>query len=201
MNEAIQLTGYDNEGCMLPYEYSRHGITCPKGIQLGRSKKRWGSSAKEKSGYGPHAPPAVDINMKGEFGPAFSYAVHNKDVAAKTCSVWKDKDGNCTDSYDDWVKATTSNFYQYYDSTPYDTADDKALDWGFKMDDDTKPCKWDGSTNNIAGCPHMEEERSFVIGHGIFNPLRTNKDNPSLPHFGILEKRNLELKFVGNNLA
>lgn len=197
MKETIQYSGYENEGCKLPFEYKRHKIICPKGMSLGIARKSFGI---EK--FGKRAPPAVDINQEGKYGPAFDYDVHKKDVKAKTCSVWKDKQGNCTDSYADWVKATTSNFYKWYDDTPFDTSDDKTLDTGFKMDDASKPCKWDGSTNNIAGCPHMEQVKSFVVGHGMFHPDRmNNKDNPPLPHFGIMEQRQLELKFQGNNLV
>jgi len=208
MKVAIQLTGYEEEGCKLPFEYPRHGKICPKGMSLGLARKTFGVEMNKK-----RDPPQVDVDKEedglngkvGKPGPSYSYEKHKEDVAATTCSVFAGKyntaNSACTDNYDDWVKATTSNFYQWFDETPYDNSDNLALDTTFKMDDTTKPCKWDGSTNNVAGCPHMEHEQNFFIGHGIFNPDRMSKDNPNLPLFGVTEKRNMELKFQGNNLV
>lgn len=194
IKENIELSGYNDEGCMLPLEYKRHGKICTKGMSLGRASKNW------RIGQ-VNWPPQVDVDMEGKKGPAFDYEMYKREVQKGNCPLWKDKNQICTDSYEDWWKSTTTDTWQWYDDTPFDTSDDKALDKGFKMDDATKPCKWDTSTNNMPGCPHMAHTHQFGLGHGLWHPGRMdNKDNPNLPTWSGVHARNMELKFMRNNL-
>lgn len=115
-----------------------------------------------------------------------------------------DKDGKCHSSYTDWLKYTTWNMYKWYDETPYDTTDDKAYDAGFLKDgsvgvngkkEDDQPCKWDGSTNKIKGCPKMVRwyGKSFLI-RGLFDDclMQGTKCEHTLKYFDGATRRPLE---------
>lgn len=125
----------------------------------------------------------------------------------------KDKDGKCDDNHADWIKATTTSMFKWFDTTPYDTSDDLAWDGSFKMDAEDEdgnplPCKWDGSTNDVAGCPFMHKEDGYGIVQPLFHQGRMAAQKhsektpaPDLPMFGIMSRRQMALEFKKNDMV
>lgn len=152
MFEQTKTTGYGDPGCMEMLDFAKHGLLCSKGKDMHWSK--------------PHGLWAFNyLKNPPKAQPVGSYA------------KWDMKDPKVGMFY--------KTMWKWYDETPYDNSDNLKMAESYSMaehdaDPNTKgtyiPCKWDGSTNKIKGCPKMHFNNNYGLIHPLFHNPRMNQE-------------------------